>query len=103
MDQVQQGDVLFQRVKQPTEKQTGENKSGVLAYGEVTGHTHKIVGGKALVTTTERPDVQYLRVLMGPVEVAHEEHGTVTLDEGLWRTSRVFEFDDEEELRVVID
>jgi hypothetical protein len=85
-----QGDVLLLRLSEE-EQEIGEPEilkdrdqgDIILAYGEVTGHAHRISAENAekyevrLATGIE----EYLRVVEegGPVSLNHEEHATITL------------------------
>lgn len=76
------GDVLIQAVA--TLPEGGVRRQGsVLAYGEVTGHSHHV----------ETPDAAelwwavgslYLRVL-APTRIVHEEHQPIPLEPGVYR------------------
>jgi hypothetical protein len=59
----------------------------ILAYGEVTGHAHRID-----VPDTERSKVRYWDAgaerflqVMETVALTHEEHGPITLEPGIYR------------------
>jgi hypothetical protein len=54
----------------------------VLAYGEVTGHAHAVVGEvELLASDLEEMEQRFLRV-EAEAQVVHEEHGTITLPPG---------------------
>jgi hypothetical protein len=76
-----QGDVLIRRI-QSLPKQTAQPRlTGILAYGEVTGHAHKVEDlAKAEVLEIERG--LFLRVGEEGVRVVHEEHAPITLPPG---------------------
>jgi hypothetical protein len=72
----------------------------ILADGEVTGHAHRVTG------QAEVFDDDSDRVLRAasPVEVEHEEHKTISLPAGEYRTFKQQEIDpDTEEARAVAD
>src|SRR5262249_23245779 len=77
-----QGDVLIQAVEAPPEGGI-HMRDLVLAYGEVTGHSHR-------VETPDRAelwwlkDSLYLRVL-APTRIVHEEHQSIPLEPGVYR------------------
>jgi hypothetical protein len=75
-----QGDVLVRKIKALPEG--GKvRKNGILAYGEVTGHAHKVEE----LTKAEVLEVGsnlYLRVGEEGVRVIHDEHSPITLDPG---------------------
>lgn len=101
----QQGDVLFNKVGEvPSGAQVVAPEGGrfVLAKGEATGHAHAVEvkphvqlfawDGKFYLETGE------------VVAVFHEEHGTVTLEPGIWEVGLVQEYDHfREESRAVAD
>jgi hypothetical protein len=84
-----QGDLFFVKVKK--ELSDGEVvKDGVIARGEVTGHTHRIRGGSqaALMLIA---GVAYVHALR-ETAIDHEEHGTITLPSGNWEVKRQREY-----------
>lgn len=92
-DQIQQGDVLLQRIKElPKGAKTVKRDNGdiVLAYGEVTGHAHRIkdidamfyeAGGKFYLKTDK------------PINLRHEEHHEQVIEPGIWEVGQVVEKD----------
>lgn len=84
--QHRQGDVLVQEIKAPKEldfkRIDPENGRVVLAYGEVTGHSHSL--DAARVELFEAPGGRrYLRML-APSALEHQEHGPHTLRGTTW-------------------
>lgn len=76
-----QGDVLIKRIKavpQPTAK---VRESGILAFGEVTGHCHKVENLNQAEVLECGKDM-YLRVSDGGVRIVHDEHNPITLPAG---------------------
>lgn len=74
------GDVQIIKVKKlPEDVNKLERKE--LAYGEVTGHAHRIDVGELFETKNGE---LYLKVEK-LTKVSHEEHKTVTLDPGIYR------------------
>ena len=76
-----QGDVLIRRIQSLPMQTAQPRLNGILAYGEVTGHAHKVED----LTHTEVLDIGnglYLRVGEEGVRVVHEEHGAITLPAG---------------------
>jgi hypothetical protein len=55
----------------------------VLAEGELTGHSHRVdqTGAAELY---ECQGALYLRVLAGEAVVVHQEHGPITLSQGVY-------------------
>lgn len=91
-----QGDVLIKRVgKIPTGLATVPRDKGrvILAYGEITGHAHAVVGEvELLATDVEEMELRFLRVEGEMAEVVHEEHSTITLPAGLYEVRRQREY-----------
>jgi hypothetical protein len=84
-NQFRQGDVLLQPIgKIPKSAQlVAPEIDIVLAEGEVTGHAHRIRAPKNRVKQYIDGTVLYLDVLE-PVDITHEEHGTITLTPGTY-------------------
>lgn len=55
-----------------------------LADGKATGHTHRIDSQYA--SMYQRDGVRFLEV-SAPVELVHEEHGTITIPPGAYRVT----------------
>jgi hypothetical protein len=100
-----QGDVLLQRVDDiPEGLQTVPLDNGrvILAYGEVTGHAHAVLGDvEFLAADLQELEERFLRV-ENEAEVVHEEHYTITLPPGGYRVVRQREYTPEE-IRTVAD
>lgn len=82
MEMKRQGDILFIREDNHPEL-VKDITNMVVAYGEVTGHHHKVVGDEAIVGL-DKNNVMWIVTPHG-AEVIHEEHNTVPLEEGTWR------------------
>jgi hypothetical protein len=86
-----QGDVAIIPVsKVPTQLTPVKRDKGavVLAYGEVTGHAHRIPSRSAKLFRDET-DARYLRIGGGGgAELKHEEHGTIKLPPGNYKVIR---------------
>lgn len=92
------GDVLLERVTEMALVQ-GIRETGVVAYGEATGHAHRVVDGAVL----EHPDGLSVRAQEGTY-ITHEEHGVIVLPAGLWRVTLQREYDPyEQAARQVVD
>jgi hypothetical protein len=77
-----QGDVLIRRISSlPTQKAQQTRLTGILAYGEVTGHAHR-VEDLTHAEVLEIGDGLFLRVAPAGVRVIHEEHAPVSLPAG---------------------
>lgn len=107
--QARQGDIFFQVVAQKGKgKELKPYSSKTLAYGEVTGHCHKIAESVDLSNVEMAVDADgdiFLRSAE-TVTIEHEEHGPITLPKNEWiMVSRQREFDpiNEERERKVRD
>ncbi len=106
MEQIRQGDVLITRVDNiPTEATPVPLDSGqvVLAYGEVTGHKHRIAhfmdAGSLPARLFDTENMRFLEVV-GDCALVHEEHApanfggddsvleTTALKPGLYKVSK---------------
>ena len=76
-----QGDVLIRHIQNLPTQTAKPRLNGILAYGEVTGHAHK-VENLAHAEVLEIENGLYLRVGEEGVRVVHEEHGPITLPAG---------------------
>lgn len=88
MQPIRQGDVILV----PAESLEGKKLSHLtLAEGEVTGHSHRIIEGKAELY--ERNGTLYLRVLSEQALLSHEEHKQIQIPQGDWmvRIQREYE------------
>lgn len=82
--QARQGDIFFRSCGVPPVGAVVK-KDLVLAYGEVTGHSHKIISPSLseLEMVVDRNGDIFVR---GEVEISvgHDEHNVVTLPRGEW-------------------
>jgi len=97
-----QGDILIKPVKIP--ETAKETKETVLAYGEVTGHAHRIKGDAIIFRDlTVIPARAWIKSLTG-FEVEHEEHETIKFEPGEYEFYQQREYDwFGEEVRNVAD
>jgi len=72
----------------------------VLAYGEATGHSHRVEPREA-AQLYELENILYLRVAKDAT-LLHEEHGPIALKPGSYRVWRQREYTPRE-IRVVVD
>lgn len=93
MKTIRQGDVLlFPVAKLPKgAKEIAFKGDVVLAFGEVTGHAHRII-------QTEKPSARVFDVgaeryiqIAERVALTHEEHSAIFLDAGIYRQAFQFE------------
>jgi hypothetical protein len=93
---VRQGDLLIQKVNLIPKGKTVLN--GILLRGESTGHSHRIVGGKA----TQAKEGLFFEVTK-KAQLVHEEHGTIEFTPGKYAVIRQREYLSKDMVRVVID
>jgi hypothetical protein len=113
-----QGDILLEPVAEPAlhtiAPRTRPTRLVVLAYGEATGHTHRIERGAILfrddALARDIPTELYighLAVTTAEADLVHEEHDTITLPRGMYRVRRQREHEgdliDQERARLVLD
>ena len=81
-----QGDVLLRKVKSiPADAVATEKKDRiVLAYGEVTGHSHAITKLDNVDVFVKGDGTMYLRV-KAETALQHEEHAAITLPPGNYK------------------
>ncbi len=101
-----QGDIGLRRVQSLPD---GLEKLGgdLIAYGEATGHAHRVTGDY-LLFTKKRPTgemaVPTHLVARSPVKLVHDEHATVILPIGVYEIKRQKEYDwAEKVIRTVAD
>mgnify|MGYP001038820267 CR=1 FL=1 len=80
---VRQGDVLFVPIDRLPEGAKLEKGRKTVAYGEVTGHHHDVVAVKGKAEVFSLEDNLFARV-EGDVQVTHQEHDTLAIEEGLY-------------------
>lgn len=88
INQARQGDVLLIKVDS-IPGNLNQTKKNILALGEVTGHYHS--APSAGVLGFADPDdkdglAEFLDVAVEEAPVTHQEHGTITLDKGKYRS-----------------
>lgn len=93
-----QGDIVLREVSQVPED-AHPCPGGILAYGERTGHSHRIDGDGQVW----RQDTRLYLELEQPSRIVHEEHETLTLPRGLYEVVGQREYVSPEEDRLVFD
>ncbi len=83
---MRQGDVLLVQEKSlPRNKSAASDQAPiVLAYGEVTGHAHRILDSLNQAKLWDAGAERYLQVI-STVALTHEEHSALTIDPGIYR------------------
>lgn len=106
--QLYQGDISIIKIDSvPSEiKMEKLNKDFIVAYGEVTGHHHKLqveertVGNYFLGKTDKG---FYLEVKNEPLTLRHQQHKEQVIEPGLYWLGQQFEYDELSKLKRVID
>ncbi len=62
----------------------GLRPGSVLAYGEITGHSHRVLDPQS-AEVWEHGGVLFLKVIAEQATIVHEEHRPITLPRGLYR------------------
>ncbi len=91
MQVYRQGDVSIMAVEGLPKKTKRVKGEPILARGEVTGHTHRMVEGK--VRLYQLAGLLYLRVLSEFAKLYHEEHEDLVLPRGDYQIRQQREFD----------
>ena len=92
--QARQGDIFFQQIDKLPSKGLKKKADAILAYGEVTGHSHQITTAISDCESyvDEQGDI-FIRST-NEIKVGHDEHNTITLPAGQWIcVSRQREYD----------
>jgi hypothetical protein len=90
-----QGDVLIRKIKSLPGQKATKRENGILAYGEVTGHAHRVEElHKAEVM--EVGEGLFLRVGKEGVRIVHDEHAPIVLDPGNYQITIQREYSPEE-------
>ena len=100
MKQIQQGDVLIVSAAIPKAAKRKDGRA-IVAYGEVTGHCHEVIGDG--VEVYEEHGTLYVSAPKGGT-IQHEEHKPIALLPGDYQIGIVKEYDHfAEEARSVRD
>ena len=102
--QARQGDVYIHEVEElPSEVKNHPKDSGnfILAYGEVTGHAHRIKNTEGVQMFEDEAGTLWLRSDCER-ELTHEEHGTIHIPAGTHKITRQREYTPEK-IRFVLD
>lgn len=103
--QARQGDVFLRRIEAvPAAAQPVKREGDViLAYGEVTGHAHRIVAPLEAVDVLQEAERRIILNVRQQVTVTHEEHKSIVLPPGLYESYVQREYDPLEAERRVVD
>lgn len=99
-----QGDVLVAAINDiPSDVRQVPLDNGrlILAYGEVTGHAHVVIGDAELFTPADVAELEdrFLTVEQ-EAQIVHDEHSTIALPPGNYIVRRQREYSPEEIRRV---
>src|SRR3990167_10609959 len=88
------GDINFYPVfSLPKGEEVTHKGSFVVAEGETTGHKHVITVERPTdMVIIQTPSGRYFEI-KAPARITHEEHGTITLDPGIYTETREREKD----------
>jgi hypothetical protein len=89
--QYRQGDIWIESAKFSPKGQTKRIETGIVAYGELTGHSHKIVSPHVELLVDEAGKI-WARSSV-PFKMEHDEHGPIDFPAGEYCISRQREYD----------
>ena len=90
---LRQGDVLLKPVAKLPEGLV-ESKNPILAYGEKTGHSHRVTGQiQVFRDKIESRPPPHRTFIQGEGQLLHEEHGTVNIPSGVYEVVRQRQYD----------
>ncbi len=79
-NQMRQGDLLFERIPS-LPCQLSKVTSGILAYGEVTGHTHRVADLSKCDVFVDQDGNMFIQTKENTA-IVHEEHDQINLSTG---------------------
>ena len=97
---MRQGDIMLVQIDE-LPKNLKERKDKVLAYGEVTGHSHRFRNPQVLVF--ENPNGEKFVELQQEEQLIHEEHETIKVPKGKYKVIQQREYDLHKGIRQVMD
>ena len=86
MFQARQGDIFFKVVDQLPQREMKKKSDNILAYGEVTGHSHQVISpsiSEMEMQVDTNGDI-YVLSEHEDIKIGHDEHNVVTLPKGKW-------------------
>jgi hypothetical protein len=92
--QYRQGDILIEAIDQVPDQALKQMRGEpiILAYGEVTGHDHRLIADKA--DWWKLGDEQFIEPA-APATIRHQEHGPISIEERPHRVIRQREYSPE--------
>lgn len=92
------GDVMIAVVEQvPADAK--RLPTAVLAYGEVTGHSHRVEEPRS-VEMFQRGDILFMKVVADWTAIVHEEHKRISIPRGIYRVWQQREYTPQAIMRV---
>jgi len=91
------GDILLKRVsKMPDNGKLIKRAEPIVEYGEVTGHSHRLIGEVEVYAEQESGQTANYVVVpetaVKPAKLVHEEHDTIELAPGVYEVTRQREY-----------
>lgn len=97
-DEALHGDVIISADEIPSDFDSFPVvRDNCLAYGEATGHMHKIVSGDFELRENPKTKIKHLRVV-SPASLKHQEHSPIVIPPGTYRIGIQREYDPFEKL-----
>jgi len=96
--QARQGDIFFEAVE-GLPKKSKKAGSPVIAYGEVTGHAHRMESLEGCDVYVDTEGEMYIQTKNDSSTIVHDEHGPVTFPKGTFKVTRQREYDASEAAR----
>ena len=84
--QARQGDIFFEVVSKPDVSKMKRKTDDTLAYGEVTGHSHRVMSppmSECDSYVDEKGDI-YIMSKTDTIVVGHDEHDQITMPPNNW-------------------
>lgn len=97
------GDLLIRQIDKLPQGLVKSTDKNVLAFGEVTGHSHRLTIPECVVLQEPKTMKKFIN-LNQETELIHEEHDTIQIPKGLFEVVNEREFDPfEQEIKQVLD
>lgn len=90
--QYRQGDIFIQRVETIPFSELQKKNDNVIAYGEVTGHSHRVSNFNDVEMFTDKNGDLFVRSDK-EINIWHDEHSQIDLPPGEYCISRQREYD----------
>lgn len=97
MNQIRQGDLYFAKVNK-LPKGAVARKNNHILEGETSGHIHRL---SSQVPSVYDYQSEVFVSVIEPTPLIHEEHGTITVEPGVYKITRQREYSPAENRRVL--